>query len=45
MQLAPEEIKGRIAFGLGAVRGVGAACMEAIVAERTANGHFKAFTT
>jgi DNA polymerase III subunit alpha len=40
-QLAPEEIKGRIAFGLGAIRGVGAACMEAIVAEREANGPYK----
>ena len=34
MQLAPAEIKGRIAFGLGAIRGVGAACMAAIVVER-----------
>jgi DNA polymerase III subunit alpha len=41
MQLAPEEIKGRIAFGLGAVRGVGAACMAVIVLERNENGPYK----
>jgi len=41
MQLAPEEIKGRIAFGLGAVRGVGAACMSMIADERNANGPYK----
>ncbi|MGC4049860.1 MAG: hypothetical protein QM757_10140 [Paludibaculum sp.] len=42
---APAEIKGRIAFGLGAVRGVGEACMRCIVAERTANGDTRTFST
>jgi DNA polymerase-3 subunit alpha len=36
-----QEVRGRIAFGLGAIRGVGAACMQAILDERRANGPFK----
>lgn len=33
--------KGEIRFGLAAVKGVGEAAVEAIVAERKANGHYK----
>ena len=40
---SPKSEKGRIRYGLGAVKGTGQGAIEAIVAERTANGPFKTF--
>ena len=40
---APKTEKGRIRYGLGAVKGTGQGAIEAIVAERNANGPFKSF--
>ena len=40
---APKTEKGRIRYGLGAVKGTGQGAIEAIVAERTAQGPFKSF--
>jgi len=38
---AKEDVKRRVSFGLGAIKGVGLTAVEALVAERNANGKFK----